>query len=639
MRRLTTPAITAAYAEHIWTTLPNNVSEHFRQIDYRSRLTSGGSTLSDADIAARLRELSVSAENAQNSAPRLPEYAGQFLQLPGQLLNTIHQVDPQLAARVAAEGVYVNLNGRADLRAYALDNVPDLDIGSGVPRFDLTTPEGRQALLMEDRARAEAALRTSPGTRDAAVALLATNSLHYANDGRTMYLVPDVLTSAIALLAPPPTLVSHEATATSVTAARTTATADRVTLPTPARHRSAPTYGRPVDSTGQHVPLFNGPPVREQVAQGELGDCGMLATLAAVVGHRPHLMNQLVRPNHDGTVDVVLHESSTPGGVTSATGRELRITVSPDVPAYGAAPADSAYASQRKAQAAWASAVEKAIAAVDRTWSNARRDLWQDSWREWTGQNSPNAGAPLGYGRLNVGSTPDLWAELLTQLTGEPARAVRFDRTPGTEPATEAWLGTLLAAGNPIIVSTMNESRYPAAIRTNLPFNLRAGHAYEVVGVGDGQVRLRNPWNTEHPASIPVRQFLDLMAADFAHLDSRPATAPAPAVTGQQAPPSGPHAAPGTVGVHHAAGRVRTDEHGYSHVYYAVMAVDGTVEGLTVVEVTAVGPRSARWMASQHALGLGGERVVTRPEAERIAIEALGFALPDETTLHGMLDG
>jgi hypothetical protein len=246
---------------------------------------------------------------------------------------------------------------------------------------------------------------------------------------------------------------------------------------------------------------------------------------------------------------------------------------------------------------------------------------------------------------------------LMTQLTGEPARAGQFDPRPGTEPATEAWLAKVLAAGNPMIVSTRGKADYPPAIQQSLPHGLIAGHAYELVAVANGQVWLRNPWNQNDPTPMPMRAFLDLMAPDYAHLDARPAAAqpaqpgpaqPIPAVPPMPpvppvppVPPQPPHVshAVAATGLQEGPGRIVVDEEGYSFVYYAVLSAGGEIEGLTVVEMLAGEPRSARWTTGPAAQGAGGQSPVTRSEAERIAAEVLGFALPDEATLHGMLGG
>lgn len=73
-------------------------------------------------------------------------------------------------------------------------------------------------------------------------------------------------------------------------------------------------------------------------------------------------------------------------------------------------------------------------------------------------------------------------------------------------------------------------------------------------------------------------------------------------------------------------------------MYYALLASDGTVSGLGVVEPSEQGQRSAHWTVGGAPPGPGGSLPVGRAEAERIAREVLGFALPDEATLHDMLD-
>jgi hypothetical protein len=124
------------------------------------------------------------------------------------------------------------------------------------------------------------------------------------------------------------------------------------------------------------------------------------------------------------------------------------------------------------------------------------------------------------------------------------------------------------------------------------------------------------------------------MAPDYAHLD----TQPVPSIPGQ---PPAPHVAHGVAatGIQDGPGRIVVDDEGYSFVYYAVLSADREIEGLTVVEVLAGEPRSARWTTGPAAQGAGGQSPVARPEAERIAAELLGFVLPDEAALHGMLGG
>ncbi|MFF0722607.1 toxin glutamine deamidase domain-containing protein [Micromonospora sp. NPDC003816] len=652
---LSLPAMTPETVNDVLAYRPDpTLVERYRAIDYRDHLAPDFRPPPEAaELTAKLRELAVHGEQRQSSMPRMPALAGQLIGLPPNLLDQIRQVDPRLADRVAAEGVYVDLTGRFDLRPYTLDGAPEFTLTASAPAYDLNTPAGRQALLAEDRIRIDAAFRAAYGTNRAAMAVLTTHAFHYQTDARRMALVPNALTEALRSMMPPETEVEVESTPT-VTTGEVTATADRVTLPDPVPRRVVE-YGRPMDTrTGRPAPVFDGPPRRDQVRQGMLGDCGVLATIAAVAGHRPDVLAQLFQTNADGTVDVLLYESTLLGETMAPTGRRLRITVTPDVPLRSVAAGSAAYADQSVNGAAWASLLEKALAAVDRTWSVEQRQQWQSSWLAWHSPDDPHQAAPTGYARLNIGSTPDMQAQLLTQLTGAPSRASTFDVRPGQEAAVAARLGELLAAGSPIITGTLPKRDYPAEIRHQLPFGLVPGHAYEVVAVADGRVSLRNPWNFDHPAEMPILDFLHLMSTSYAHLDVAPAVAPRPAATAPgpletdaaaarldtpSPAPKAPAQSEPERSHRHSLGRTFLDEHPTTVGYFALLGADGTVNGLLVVVSSEHGQRTAHWSADGGQPGVGGSMPVSREAAEQIAQDVLGFRLPEESVLHDMVNG
>ncbi|MFI7079845.1 toxin glutamine deamidase domain-containing protein [Micromonospora sp. NPDC049903] len=652
---LSLPAMTPETVTDVLAYQPDpTLVERYRAIDYRDHLAPDFRPPPEAaELTAKLRELAVHGEQRQSSMPRMPALAGQLVYLPPSLLDQIRQIDPRLADRVAAEGVYVDLTGRFDLRPYTVDGVSEFTLGSSAPAYDLRTPAGRQALLAEDRVRVDAAFRAAYGTNPAAMAVLATHAFHYQTDARRMALVPNALTEALRLMMPPETEVDIEVTSVD-TGNEVVVAADRLTLPDLDPRRPVD-YGRPMDvRTGRPAPVFDGPPHREQVRQGMLGDCGMLASIAAVAGHRPDALAQLFRTNADGTVDVLLHESTLLGEAMAPTGRRLRITVTPDVPLRSVTAGSTAYADQSINGAAWASLLEKALAAVDRTWSAEQRQLWQSRWLTWHSPNDPHQAAPTGYARLDVGSTPDMQAQLLTQLTGAPSRASTFDARPGQEAAVAARLGELLASGSPVITGTLPKRDYPEEIRDDLPFGLVPGHSYEVVAVADGRVSLRNPWNFDHPAAMPIRDFLKLASASYAHLDIAPAVAAGPAEA--TAGPLVTDAAPAWLGTpgaapkvpaqresersyRHSLGRTFLEEHPTTVGYFALLGADGTVNGLLVVVSSEHGQRTAHWSADGGQPGVGGSVPVSREAAEQLAQDVLGFRLPEESVLHDMVNG
>ncbi|MEO3826215.1 C2 family cysteine protease [Actinomadura sp. B10D3] len=267
-------------------------------------------------------------------------------------------------------------------------------------------------------------------------------------------------------------------------------------------------YGTPLDRPdGSRTPLFDGRPKREQVEQGALGDCGVIATLGAVAGHHPEAIRDCVRETDDGNYQVRLHEAkySTSKQRYEPTGRPITLTVTPDLPIDDEYPGVPAFADDPSSGAAWLSVLEKAIAGMDQTWPARRRRLATELWnvRGNTGD------APTGYVRLNQGSNPAERAELLTQLTGRPAKTVQFPADYDNQGRTADQrlhdeIVDQLSQNKPVIVGT----RTPLKGEPPLPGKLIKGHAYEVIKVDDqGRLHLRNPWNDRHPEPMNIREF------------------------------------------------------------------------------------------------------------------------------------
>ncbi|WEH15930.1 C2 family cysteine protease [Streptomyces sp. VNUA24] len=256
-------------------------------------------------------------------------------------------------------------------------------------------------------------------------------------------------------------------------------------------------YGTPLDRPdGTRLPLFDGPPAREQTQQGMLNDCGVIATMGAVAGHRPELISQCVRENDDGTYEVTLHQTTYAPNADSwrlyqPTGAVTTLSVTPDLPTLTMSSESPVFATSGNSEVAWPSILEKAIAGVDQTWSEDR------------------AKPSSGYARLDRGSNPNVRAELLTQLTGEPAYTqdfpTRYD--PQGRSPDRQLLDTFrekLVDGHPILVGTI-------AIQKDsrpLPHGLIEKHAYELTEVDDrGLIHLRDPHNGADPDPLSVKEF------------------------------------------------------------------------------------------------------------------------------------
>lgn len=152
---------------------------------------------------------------------------------------------------------------------------------------------------------------------------------------------------------------------------------------------------------------------------------------------------------------------------------------------------------------AWVAVMEKAFAGVDQTWGDER------------------AKGGGGYLRLDLGSNPDIRAEMLTQLTGLSAYTEDFPKGydyHGNSPERQI-LDTLrekLDSGFPVLVGTKSEDlKRPESIK-----GLIHGHAYEVTAVDErGQIHLRNPHNAAHPKPLTVEEFRENLKNRYTTLE------------------------------------------------------------------------------------------------------------------------
>ncbi|MBD9703477.1 hypothetical protein IHE56_15575 [Streptomyces sp. ID01-12c] len=267
------------------------------------------------------------------------------------------------------------------------------------------------------------------------------------------------------------------------------------------------TYGDPInENPSGRMPLFDGPPTREQTAQGRLGDCGVIASIGAVAGHRPETIENAVRENPDGTYTVSLFDAeSGADGVYRATGRRIELLVEPDLPIVESNPNVPAFAALPGS--AWGAVLEKSMAGVDQAWESKRTEGWEATWQANPKAEASDGPTPVGYERLNQGSSQWDQAEMLTQLTGKDSAVYPFPTGEGAGPALESHLRRQLADNKPILAGTRPLDA--EAGEKALPHNLVAGHAYEVVGADGGMVRLRNPWNMAHPEPMKTEEFIE----------------------------------------------------------------------------------------------------------------------------------
>ncbi|MER6842685.1 toxin glutamine deamidase domain-containing protein [Streptomyces platensis] len=279
-------------------------------------------------------------------------------------------------------------------------------------------------------------------------------------------------------------------------------------------------YGTPLDRPdGTRVPLFDGPPSREQTQQGAIGDCGIIATLGALASRYPDLLQDMIRETEDGNYEVRFHEVRRNNyGNQAPTGRILTVRVTPEVPVYSDFPGITAYANANDVGVAWPAIMEKAIAGLDQ--------FWDDKKREHESQLPRNRDFDdkllTGYSRITQGSTSGDRAELLAQLTGRTSEnhdfPMNYDMN-GRSPEKQllAHLRELTESGRPVVIGTRSRG---TGVENKMEKDLLSSHAYEIVSVDDkGLIQLRNPHNSKHPQPLTIKEFMKYCSDQYASLE------------------------------------------------------------------------------------------------------------------------
>lgn len=298
------------------------------------------------------------------------------------------------------------------------------------------------------------------------------------------------------------------------------ATIDRPAFQDPSDDRSPDRYGDPLTRPdGTRVPCLDGLPRREQTRQGWAGDCGIIAALGAVAAHKPEEITRRIRPHDDGSYQVTLSEARESGSVTEPTGQDIELTVTPELPVEDKEPGTPACAKTEEGTA-WCAIFEKAFAGLDQTWTTEQQAAWTDRWADLCAQDkaddakNPRSGpAPTGYARLHQGTNPWDRAEVLTQISGQPA-VVREFPSGRDEWAINRIIRAQLTDGKPVLVG----SRRKTHEREELPHRLESGHVYEVTGIEQGKIILRNPWNYKHPEPMETDEFARNMSRYYSTL-------------------------------------------------------------------------------------------------------------------------
>lgn len=208
--------------------------------------------------------------------------------------------------------------------------------------------------------------------------------------------------------------------------------------------------------------LFKDGAQAEDVIQGSIANCYMVAAFAAIAKQSPELIENAIKDNGDGTFTVKLHEVSYYG---SPTGQVSEVTVDGELPVGSSGSAQYAKGSDRAEL--WVPILEKAFA-------------------QWKGS----------YEEIGNGGSAGL---VLSALTGRSSETISLGGTLISDAQLFSKMQATLERGGAICAGTHGKEDATLYSGTGL----YAWHAYTVMGVseeaGKQYVELRNPWGKSEP--------------------------------------------------------------------------------------------------------------------------------------------
>lgn len=190
------------------------------------------------------------------------------------------------------------------------------------------------------------------------------------------------------------------------------------------------------------------------LAQGQIGDCWLIASMAALANGDPAQIQHIIHQNPNGTYTVTLYDD----------GHAVEVTVTPDIPTVDGDPvfADDSAVGPDGVYELWPQILEKAAAQYYGNYADLEGDWPSKALQLFTGKD--------------VDTYDSDWFGL-----DDP------------DPPSLTSLNKVLDNGGAVLVSTDNKNRnklYKAG-------SIVQGHAYYVLGISNGMVELANPWGID----------------------------------------------------------------------------------------------------------------------------------------------
>lgn len=217
----------------------------------------------------------------------------------------------------------------------------------------------------------------------------------------------------------------------------------------------------------------------EDIQQGYLADCYLVAAMGAVAMQRPDLIEKMIKDNGDGTATVTLY---TDGTALAAPGHGKPVDVRISMKLPSANGSNPTYA-RSKSKELWPSLIEKAYVA------------------QFGGGD---------YQGINAGGSP---GDAMSAIMGTASNGFSTSSLDAKECVEQ--LETMLKAGKPTVAASFGKDdakNNTALQKLSDEKNVHAWHAYVVKKADSksGMVTLFNPWGSSHPAELTGEEFKQL---------------------------------------------------------------------------------------------------------------------------------
>ena len=216
------------------------------------------------------------------------------------------------------------------------------------------------------------------------------------------------------------------------------------------------------------------------VKQGALGDCYLIAGMASVARANPALIEDLIHDNQDGTFDVSLFirpdRYTRPRRVTTTVDARLAVK-------FSGRPLYAGLGDQVDGQSEmWTALIEKALA-------------------QQKGSYDLISGGNINKHGFTYGGTHEL-------LTGTRGQYMRTDSMDTDDVLLQIDLA--LEEGIPVTVSSRNLKNDPETTREANAQNVYWNHAYSPISVdlNAETLDLQNPWGSSHVDDLSAKDFI-----------------------------------------------------------------------------------------------------------------------------------